>query len=242
MYNINIPKGEKNVEQRRRKKRILAIRHGESVWNVLHSKHPSEEERYHSRMWVVDCDITNTGVEQAVLAGKSLASECEISSIQLMIISPLRRALQTASLVLANFPSDASRVLVSKDAAEVMVDPCDIGSSPAKLSNEFSKWDFSELCENWWHGGRTQEETLAQMKNSKGLETNEDARIRIERLKGLLREQEDGNIVIVCHSDTIWWLTRHIYNKGGDEFGLRVENGEIVDITAYIHPELDTST
>jgi broad specificity phosphatase PhoE len=215
--------------------KIFAIRHGQSVWNVLHSNHPSQEERYHPRMWTVDCDITNIGVQQAKQAGENLGAE--ISSIDLVIISPLRRALQTASLLLENFPAKPSQILISKDAAEVMVDPCDIGSSPKKLAKEFPKWDFSHLSENWWNGGLTQDETLAQMKDSKGLETEEDAQTRIEALKSFLRSKDGGNVVVVCHSDTIWWLTRR--EKDGDQWGLRVDNGEVVDITSYIHFDKD---
>ena len=134
------------METQRDDKRIFAIRHGESVWNVLRSQYPSQEERYHPRMWTIDCDITDLGIQQAKQAGKDLGKE--VSTIDLMIISPLRRALRTASLVLENFPGEEpSQIVISKDISEVMVDPCDIGSSPITLSKEFPKWDFSHLSD-----------------------------------------------------------------------------------------------
>ena len=213
--------------------RILAIRHAESVWNVLHQQYPNPEDRYHPRMWTIDCDITEKGVQQALAAGKELATN--LGSIDLLIISPLRRALQTASLLLEAFSTEPTQVLISKDVAEVMVDPCDIGSNPKTLSEEFPVWDFSHLDENWWHGGKSQDETLALMRDQKDLESNEEAEKRIDGFKDWLRTLplDAGNIVIVCHGDFIWWLTRNKQN--GVEQGLRVGNCEIVDVTSHIH-------
>lgn len=220
-----------------KKRKILAIRHGESVWNVLHKQHRNEHERYHPRMCMVDCDITERGKQQARRAGELLASE--VSGIDLLMISPLRRALQTASIIAAGLSSRPRRALISKDATEVMLDPCDIGSSPQALAKEFPKYDFSHLEENWWHGGLTSEETLSQMKESRGLEEGYDTQVRIERLKLFLREKEDKDIVIICHSDIIWWLTRR--ERNGQYFGQQVENGEIVDITSFIQPANDST-
>ncbi len=218
--------------------RIFAIRHAESVWNVLYRQHPNSHERYHPRMWTIDCDITKNGVQQAIEAGKKMSKD--LGSIDLLIISPLRRELQTASLLLESFPTMPMEVVIARDATEVMVDPCDIGSSPEKLSQEFPTWDFSHLNAFWWHGGLSQEDTLALMIESKGLESNANAEERIEGFKAMLRSQDAGTIVIVCHGDFIWWLTRNPQNK--EEQGLRVGNCEIVDVTDYIHQHSNDST
>ena len=222
------------MDQQQPKQRILAIRHAESVWNVLQQQHPNPEERYHPRMWTIDCDITERGVQQALAAGKEMAKD--IGSIDLLIISPLRRALQTASLLLEAFSTQPAKVIISSDVTEVMVDPCDIGSSPQVMSKEFPVWDFSHLDEHWWHGGKSQEETLSRMRDQKGLESDEEAERRIDVFKNRLRKmsgEAGNNIVIVCHGDFIWWLTRNAQNE--TEQGLRVDNCEIVDITSNIH-------
>lgn len=225
------------MERQRDEKRILVIRHAESVWNVLRRQYPNKEDRYHPRMWTIDCDITETGVQQAMKAGKIMATN--LGSIDLMIISPLRRALQTASLLLEAFESEPVEVVISSDATEVMLDPCDIGSNPENLAKEFPAWDFSHLKENWWYGGEAQNETLALMRESKGLENDEHVQSRIESLKDMLRRRTTaGNIVIVGHGDLIWWLTRK--HDSQNEQGIRVGNCEIVDITDYIHHDQNT--
>ena len=216
------------------KQRILVIRHAESVWNVLRQQYPNPEDRYHPRMWTIDCDITEKGVQQAHAAGKELAKD--IGSVDLLVISPLRRALQTASLLLEAFSTQPAQVLISSDATELMTDPCDIGSNPKNLAKEFPAWDFSHLDENWWHGGKSQDETLTLMRDHKGLESDEEAEMRINRFKNWLRKisaEAGQNIVIVCHGDFIWWLTRDLQND--TKQGLRLGNCEIVDVTSYIH-------
>ena len=64
-------------------KRVFVIRHGESKWNVLRKEYPGEDERYHPRMWTVDCDITELGVRQAKQAGLDLVTQ-NIDSIDLL--------------------------------------------------------------------------------------------------------------------------------------------------------------
>jgi broad specificity phosphatase PhoE len=219
-------------------KRVFVIRHGESKWNVLRKEYPGEDERYHPRMWTVDCDITELGVRQAKQAGLDLVTQ-NIDSIDLLIISPLRRALQTAQHVVDSFPGGGPKeVYVSTDAAEVMVDPCDIGSIPLQLCQEFPKWSFSHLQEHWWHGGLSPEDTLALMIVGKNLEGDDDAKRRIQSLKSLLRQTDARSIVVVCHGDLIWWLTRKW--KDGEASGEEAKNGELIEITSYVNL-LDTT-
>jgi broad specificity phosphatase PhoE len=211
------------------RRRILAVRHGESEWNVLRRAHPSEDERYHPRMHKVDCSVTVLGKQQGKEAGVALAKE--FPSVDLFLISPLRRALQTASYILESYPS-APRVQINKDATEIMLDPCDIGSPPTVLAAEFPDWDFSNLEDCWWYGGKSPDETLEWMTQRQGLEIEEQTEKRIACMKAYLRERKESTIVVVCHSETIWWLTSEV--KNGERFGTWSKNGEILDITRHI--------
>jgi broad specificity phosphatase PhoE len=125
-----------------------------------------------------------------------------------------------------------NEVRISKDATEVMADPCDIGSSPSRLRQEFPHWDFSHLEEHWWHGGLSPEHTLALMKERQLLEGDKDVETRIGSLKRFLQQSDARTIVIVCHGDLIWWLTRQL--NDGVYMGQKAKNGEIIDITQYI--------
>ena len=225
--------------------RILAIRHGESEWNVLHRKYPTEEERYHPRMWTIDCGLTERGVDQAKQAGLELEQQTLPDGVDLVVVSPLRRALDTAQHIVHEFHNHKREsklatkiplVQISKDAAEVMVDPCDIGSTPRQLEIDYPQRDFSNLEQHWWHGGKSPSEALKSMVERKWLETAKDAQARIQgRLLDYLKGEAKNfsTIVIVCHSDTIWWLTR-TQHENGEYFGQRAENGEILDITDHV--------
>lgn len=54
------------------------------------------------------------------------------------------------------------------------------------------------------------------------------------KFKSMLNAMKDGEIVVVvCHSDVIWWLTSEV--KGDNErFGVWTKNAEILDITEFI--------
>ena len=112
--------------------RILAIRHGESEWNVLHRKYPTQEERYHPRMWAIDCGLAERGVDQAKQAGLELVQQTLPDGVDLLVVSPLRRALDTAQHIVHEYHNHKREsklatkiplVQISKDAAEVMCSP-----------------------------------------------------------------------------------------------------------------------
>jgi len=124
---------------------IIAVRHGESEWNALRREYKSEEDRYSSRLYVPDCGLTPTGITQSLNAGHALEEYLlntftDSEDIQVLyVVSPLRRALQTALYILQTCVkfSPISVPIVHPDCAEVMTDSCDIGSTPEELDKEF---------------------------------------------------------------------------------------------------------
>ena len=73
-----------------------------------------------------------------------------------------------------------------------------------------------------------------QMKHAEGMEQDSMVQERLEKLKEYLRSFQDDKliIVLVCHSEVIWWLTSDV--KNGKRDGIWTENGELVDITQVI--------
>jgi broad specificity phosphatase PhoE len=186
-------------------------------------------------MKTIDCNITQLGKEQSQEAGKILKNQLAPKSIDYMMISPLRRALQTASYVLESFSNnyDGKPIIeISKDCAEVMLDACDIGTPPEELTEEFPEFDFSGLEHYWWPGGKSQDETWKGLQEKTMQETDEEASTRIESLKSYLRSLDYETIVVVCHGDTIQWLTSVV--KDGKRFGIHPNNGEILDISSFV--------
>ena len=123
---------------------IVAIRHGESEWNALRRKYPSEEQRYSSLLYTPDCPLTHRGVEQSLEAGHCLEQYLINTFTEnlkvLYVVSPLRRALQTALYIqktCTRFPS-SSPPIVNQHCTEILSDSCDIGSTPEVLGKEFN--------------------------------------------------------------------------------------------------------
>lgn len=122
---------------------VIAVRHGESEWNALRREHSSDDERYSSLLYTPDCGLTPTGIEQSLEAGCQLEQyllNTFTEPIQLLyVVSPLRRALQTAFYIQKTCTkmSSISSPVIYPHCTEVMTDSCDIGSTPQEIQKEF---------------------------------------------------------------------------------------------------------
>lgn len=253
-----------------RPRRVLAVRHGQSTWNVLKARFPSEQERFQEPvMYTPDAPITELGVSQSRQAGRNLSKALLLNNSNndnidgdtttggaasyVMIVSPLRRALQTARHMLSTVSHlPLATPMVHAAATEIMADACDIGSPVADLQAEFGNdFDFSNMSSGqkeeesiyWWPFHQSLEETWRRMKNrlDGGCETEEMVQRRIELLKQVIAQNclkgnasaADVVVVVVCHSDLIYSLTRHV-NQNGQVVGWDSDNGEILDITRFV--------
>lgn len=142
--------------------------------------------------------------------------------------------------------------------AEVMVDSCDIGSPVEALQREFQAWDFKLLTEqNWWAYNRSLEETYKRMESRapEGEENEELVQSRLKQFKEYIRAlllvvDDDNNssadepiqvdnLVIVAHSEIIWWLTSRPVEDGGKLKGVWTQNGQVVNVTGAFLDEYD---
>ena len=248
------------------------------AFNVMQSQHPTEEDRFSDKLFLPDCDLTETGIEQSRQAGMDLIQllakdtdlegdhKCQIH----FVVSPLRRALQTTQNMLQSIQEDKDEskdrstaslalpaiVVVQPLAAEIMMDACDIGTPVEELQTEFPEFDMKLVRDAalpssegyWWAYHRSVDETWDRMKNRlpEGSESSDTIRRRITLLKSYLKEvcnhdeQQNGNavVVLVAHSETIWWLGKPTPNwdAAGDVTeldGLWTRNGEVVDLTNF---------
>ena len=96
-----------------------------------------------------DPSLTPLGEEQS---GKLQKTFPHHDSVELLVSSPIRRALYTT---LIGFESDVQRglkVIALPDVQETSDHPCDTGSNPDKLEEEFGKGgrvDLSLVHEGW---------------------------------------------------------------------------------------------
>jgi broad specificity phosphatase PhoE len=119
---------------------VFLIRHGQSTFNA-HFEATGEDPGH------VDARLTELGHRQAAEARARMAT---LGTPDLVISSPLTRALQTA---LGIFGGTNIPVEVTCRHREHLDHTCDIGRSPAALAAEFPGLAFDHLDDPWWHTG-----------------------------------------------------------------------------------------
>jgi broad specificity phosphatase PhoE len=109
-------------------KSVLLIRHGESTFNAAYRE--TGVDPLH-----LDARLTETGLAQVADARERLRH----TPIDLVVVSPLTRALQTALGIFADHPSRPT-LLVEALHREHGFSSCDVGRAPARSLPASQAW------------------------------------------------------------------------------------------------------
>lgn len=125
-----------------RHKELLLVRHAEAQHNASWSSHASTR----------DPELTERGVEQARLLG----NHPRVARRDLLVVSPMRRAIETAVAAFGETPSCHTRVVISPlhtERCAKRAAACNSGSPKSELVARFPfmrAWEgFDELAEAW---------------------------------------------------------------------------------------------
>ena len=119
--------------------RVVCIRHGESTFNAAH--HATGRDPGH-----IDARLSERGHAQVATARDGLRA----IPFELVVTSPLTRALQTTAGLFADHPGKP-RVLVEVLHRECQESSCDIGRATSELAREFPDFAVGHLPEIWWY-------------------------------------------------------------------------------------------
>tara|TARA_B100001059_G_scaffold133783_2_gene133997 strand:+ start:1167 stop:1763 length:597 start_codon:yes stop_codon:yes gene_type:complete len=112
-------------------KQLYGIRHGEAWHNVMYDRDgPSAYSTW------VDTSLTAKGLQQAASAA--------VPDVELVLVSPLTRALQTAALMYPNVPQIALEALKEYPQTKQV---CNRRSSKSALMRCFPRVNFDDLAE-----------------------------------------------------------------------------------------------
>eukprot|EP00277_Geminigera_cryophila_P002767 CAMPEP_0179423140 /NCGR_PEP_ID=MMETSP0799-20121207/10834_1 /TAXON_ID=46947 /ORGANISM="Geminigera cryophila, Strain CCMP2564" /LENGTH=235 /DNA_ID=CAMNT_0021197381 /DNA_START=96 /DNA_END=803 /DNA_ORIENTATION=+ len=197
-------------------KRILFVRHGVTEMNeFLGSSHYGSPGFKDPGFW--DTRLTARGITQAealnVRLCKQAASWAENTDerIDLIVSSPLSRALHTASLAFAGKEFHEVPRLVNADVRERMWLSSDVGTTSSALSSSWAEkgWDFQGLDETWWYTNDKWRETewRREGKYVHAGEPEEPFRQRLQVFKSWLLARPERRIAVVAHWGTIYGLT-----------------------------------
>lgn len=191
-------------------KEIYCVRHGKSKSNEWMEKNewggPGYND-YHGNLR--DSPLSEVGISQA----KALTEQ--LDTVELVIVSPLTRCLET--LYHSSLVKDTTTVLVLPQITERVYSLSETGRPKSDLMQEFpSSWDWSAVPEDsWWYTGSEQsEEWRPHGDNQIYAVPGEPMHRFAERMEGFrhwLRTRPEQCILLVSH----WGVIRHL--SGGVE-------------------------
>ncbi len=177
---------------------VHLIRHGESTFNsaVAETGRDNHEQ---------DARLSALGHRQVAETGVALAGR----SYDLVVTSPLTRALQTA---LGLFYGRDVAILVEALPRERVEHSCDLGRSPEVLAKQFSGLVFDHLDDPWWYVDAANGVGVA-------VEPESVVKARCDRFRAWLSARPEQVIAVVGHGTFFHHLS-----------GLRLANCELFEL------------
>ena len=185
-------------------KTILCVRHGESTFNAAARGGVGDPLHY-------DAPLNDVGRQQVLLAREVLHQR----AIDLVITTPLTRALQTTAGLFADHPSSPP-ILVESLHRERVENSCDVGRSPALLSKAFPSFAFDHLPDIWWHHHDSPDE------RGVCIEPMDVVQARAREFKRFLLQRPERSIAVVGHGTFFFVLT-----------GQALANCEVVEVELH---------
>jgi broad specificity phosphatase PhoE len=173
-------------------KKVLCIRHGESTFNAAWRVDPVDPLHF-------DAPLSDLGRSQVSQARSALARY----PVEIVLTSPLTRALQTAHGLFDDHPC-APRIEVAPLLRERVENSCDIGRARAALAVEFPSIDLSRLGDAWWH---TQGEADAR---GVCVEPIPVVQARVAQFKVELLARPERVLALVGHGTFFFYLTGNV--------------------------------
>mmetsp|Transcript_35641 Transcript_35641/g.72639 ORF Transcript_35641/g.72639 Transcript_35641/m.72639 type:complete len:268 (-) Transcript_35641:91-894(-) len=197
-------------------KEIIFIRHGVTEMNEwLARPGKSWGSKGFEDAGFYDTVLTSRGILQAERLGQAFLDVDPM--VELLVSSPLTRALQTADKAFdAAQVSPGKRMVVTPLCAERLYLSSDVGRSPAVLQLEFPAFNFSDSMasskgEPWWYTPSLEEKDYEEWRPRGAYcvpgEPHKEFEKRLLQLKLWLASQPERRIAVVSHWGVIDALT-----------------------------------
>lgn len=174
-------------------KSIHLIRHGQSVFNAAFDSVKRIDPM------IFDAPLSKIGIGQA----SALRSEVHGLGVELIVTSPLTRAIQTT---LHAFGPDHAPIRVECLHRERLEHSGDVGRSPKLLRSDFPHLAFDHLDDPWWHCDRANPQGIV-------VETEETLLGRVSTFRDWLKARPEKTIAVVGHGTFLNRLTGHHFKN-----------------------------
>ena len=149
--------------------KIYFIRHGQGVHNI---------ETPDNINWNIKFPkLTNLGIEQSL----NVKNKIDIDNIDLVVVSPLMRTLQTAEYI---FGKNKKKIISIEHIKEYIRNPCDYREPKMLLENRFPYIDFRDISDS---------------NNMNDLESEKNLNDRIKLFYQWVTKRNETNIAVVTH-------------------------------------------
>ncbi|CAF1181558.1 unnamed protein product [Didymodactylos carnosus] len=163
-------------------KTLYLIRHGQSTSN----RDYCEDDSYR------DAPLSDKGIAQA----KAIVRELELEQIELILVSPLTRALQTCTNAIGIYAQTKHiPVIVLPQISEIISTYYSCGRKRDDIEKQFPTFDWSNVPEDkkWWWPFET-----------KGSETHTHVTERIAETKRFISTRQEKRIAVFSHGDFLY--------------------------------------
>ncbi|CAF0718118.1 unnamed protein product [Adineta steineri] len=177
----NTKKQTTTNEQKSSSKTLFLIRHGQSLAN----RDYDESSAYR------DAGLTEQGIAQA----RALQKELDALQLDLVVVSPLTRALQTCQNALP--PSYSGPILVLSEIAEICSSYYSCGQKRNVIQPKFPDtfdWTNIPMDGIWWW----------QYDQKRHSETDGYTRERMQKFRNFIQERPEQRIAVFAHGDYLY--------------------------------------
>ena len=188
---------------------VYLMRHGETEMNVWlrdfrAANGPAAVVDLRNDPRLYDTRLTARGIAGARARRGAVAALDPRPEV--VLVSPLSRALHTAELAFARVPDVPRRV--EPLATEKLWHSSDVGSTRAELHAEWGdRYDVSHLDDVWWYTGGTGDPRAIVD------EPEADFHPRMERLRRAVAARPERAVAVVCHWGVIHALTGEAFDN-----------------------------
>ena len=224
--------------------KLFLIRHAQSKFNkeVEIAQKTLDFERIEKAHWspnFIDSELSDQGCDQANQA----RSQIKFLNINLVIVSPYKRALQTAKILFSDIPNQ--KFLVHPGLAEQISHSPDVSLYSGSAYSEFQHFDWSLFKNYYFLLDIIQKPAIQKLKNleinlipyeflkimkelNKPIESDLEIFNRAQQTKEIWKNyRKIGNIALVGHSNFFKFYSMNPGEFGGWSYFMR--NCEIID-------------
>ena len=167
-------------------KEIYFIRHGEGYHNLYNYNYNNYHLEYPR--------LTVKGLKQCF----ELKNNLEKENFDSIVVSPLRRTLETA----VNIFDKNNRFIAMESVREFISNPCDYRESVEEISREYNFVDFGFIGDNYFYNKK---------------ESDIDINLRIDSFYSYLINTPFKKIAVVSHGEYL----KRLFEKYGDKFNIK---------------------